>query len=855
MTLPSRSAELFDRLLSENPFTDNRVNAPSDEGVDVADLNRTAFERLTGLAREALVEHRGIGAMLWGEAGVGKSHLLSRLDRWARSAGACSVYLHNLLAAPVNVPRVLLRNVLGKLTWTDSASYRRTMLFEMITTAITRAIGETAGFRPWSELRQTLLNVLVGSEPAGPADAGLADQTVVDVLFRFFRSVLRRAQGKEDGTAATLAVQWLRGESVPAAQGHALLGLPAARNGDGPVLIDDPQQVKQVLVALTRLVAACGRPFILAFDQVDNLEDQQVAALTRFLEAVIDSAQNLLVVTAGIQPSLVGWKERGIIQDSAWDRICQVHVQLLKMSPAQARLLLEVRLRKFFEPFEEVPELRQRVFEDSLFPLGTRWFQYHVGAAVEVRPREVLNAAREAWHREQHWLRQSGGAGWLAGWKERLAGPEAFLPPVSLSELELNEIIDRKVQQQMEEHATALRGQPPDRESLAEAVAQLVEERRRLEPGSALLRVLRPDQVSGGNPSPYHLFLEHRCADGSEARTGVVLVHDLSARSLVHVLDRLRDDASPPSRLMLLASESGLSLGERGQEHYDALRQRPSTPLEVVQVAAVELVTLDAMNATWNMARGEDLDVSLPDGRTRSISAEEVIRSHQRQGRFTGSQVLTVTLLPPAATPAAVPVAAPVPEPEPTVAYVPVGASVVDEVVVSGAPVGESVVTGAPDPAPWLADEPVIEAATPVAAPTPEDEVAAMLFEDAPPTAEPAALQNAAAVMVEGEHPILAETEPVAELETEAVAEEEAEAILLADEQEAEAILLEDAPAEEMPVVTEAVEEEAILLSAEPEAEEEAEAVLLADEEEGTLLVEDAPAEGKKDGKTPNLEL
>src|SRR5262245_21717318 len=140
MTLPSRSAELFDRLLSENPFTDNRVNAPSDEGVDVADLNSTAFERLTGLAREALAERRGIGAMLWGEAGVGKSHLLSRLDRWARSEGACSVYLHNLLAAPVNLPRVLLRNVMGKLTWTDSSSYRRTMLFDLITTAITRSI-------------------------------------------------------------------------------------------------------------------------------------------------------------------------------------------------------------------------------------------------------------------------------------------------------------------------------------------------------------------------------------------------------------------------------------------------------------------------------------------------------------------------------------------------------------------------------------------------------------------------------------------------------------------------------------------------------------------------------------------
>src|SRR3954447_11999409 len=120
MTVSARSDELFNRLLTHNPFTDNRVNAPSDDDVDLAELNRVAFEQLTSLAREALAQRRGIGAMLWGEAGVGKSHLLSRLARWARSEGrACSIYLHNLLASPANLPRVLVRNVVGKLTWTE----------------------------------------------------------------------------------------------------------------------------------------------------------------------------------------------------------------------------------------------------------------------------------------------------------------------------------------------------------------------------------------------------------------------------------------------------------------------------------------------------------------------------------------------------------------------------------------------------------------------------------------------------------------------------------------------------------------------------------------------------------------
>ena len=254
------------------------------------------------------------------------------LDRWAHSEGrACSLYLHNLLATPANLPRVLVRNVVGKLTWTERGSFSGTVLFQLLSTAIGRALGDVNGFRSWSLLRQTLLDVLVGAAPGGPADAGLADPTVVDVLFRFYRSVLRRRQGKEDGTTAALAVQWLHGDAIPADPAHELLGLPPANDPDAPVQIEDAQQIKQVLVALSRFTAACQQPFILAFDQVDNLEEQQ-AAPGRFLEAVIDSARNMLVVTAGIQ-SISRLADNRVIQDSACDRVAQI--QLARQRPAQ----------------------------------------------------------------------------------------------------------------------------------------------------------------------------------------------------------------------------------------------------------------------------------------------------------------------------------------------------------------------------------------------------------------------------------------------------------------------------------------------------------------------------------------
>jgi hypothetical protein len=878
MTVSVRSAELFDRLLSHNPFTDNRVNEPSDDDVDLAELNRVAFEQLTGLAHEALAQRRGIGAMLWGEAGVGKSHLLSRLDRWARTEGnAVSIYLHNLLASPTNLPRVLVRNVISKLTWTERSTFSGTLLFQLISNAIGRALGDLNGFRSWSLLRQTLFNVLVGAPPAGPADAGLADPTVVDVLFRFYRSVLRRRQGKEDGSTAALAVQWLRGDTIPADQAHALLGLPPARDPDGPVQIEDAQQIKQVLVALSRLIAACDQPFILAFDQVDNLEDQQASALARFLEAVIDSARNLFAVTAGIQPSLVGWHDNKVIQDSAWDRMAQIKLQVTELTPGQARQLLEVRVRRFFEAFEDVPEAHQMMFDDTLFPVGVRWFEKRMEGLTHIRPREILNAAREAWQREQKWLRQQGGPTWLAGWRERQAGADGLRDPIDLTPAELNDLLDQVIDKQMMTHVSNLRGVPPDRDSLAEGVAQLLEEIRRLDPASALLRVMRSEQAGTPCASAYHLFLDHRAVDGSEVRTGVVLAHDAGAKSTYHILSKLVEDIEPPARLLLLVSEDGVQVGDKGQDLLDALLARPNCHVEVMKVPAVELVTLDALHAGWNLARSEDLDVILPGDRTRIVTPDEVIASHQRKGRFNHSSVLLAALASPmpAAVPAPAAVAAPVVAPEPELAMAtlampfapidiavsapPVAAPVVETVA---PPVFEDVLFSEPEE-----DIPAVASKVPVAA-MPVDleaEADAILFgEEEPMVAEPVVAEDATAVMMTDEPAIEASAEADAAAILFADADEEGAGVLTGEtvattpmaEDDAEAILL--SAAEEEPAAIELNEEEAGTILLEAAVEEDAEAILLEDAtEEGAIVLGDEDAEAilLEEEEEPKLEL
>lgn len=130
--------DFFAAVRETNPFAANRITEPSLYDVDVPEIHAAAFDRLTGLACQALDTRTGTGVTLLGGAGVGKSHLLSRLYRWANepteSGGprACYVYLHNILADPDRLPRYLLKYVISRLTEGSQGPLHQTPLYRFV---------------------------------------------------------------------------------------------------------------------------------------------------------------------------------------------------------------------------------------------------------------------------------------------------------------------------------------------------------------------------------------------------------------------------------------------------------------------------------------------------------------------------------------------------------------------------------------------------------------------------------------------------------------------------------------------------------------------------------------------------
>ena len=641
---PVLSLEQFwECLRSQNPFVEDRVTQPALAAeTDAETVHQTQFRQLLDLARMTRTQHHGVGVVLWGEAGVGKSHLLSRLARWAhRDEQACFVYLANLQSAPESLPRSLLRATVSILTRGRQGQFHETPLYRLVEAAVQTALQESAQTLEPERAYSRLLDRLGSQAPSQPA---LVDRTIYNVLFRFLRSAAQALTEADDGLAA-LAVRWLSGDPLdPTEAGQ--LGLPPQPQRDDAVALVDDQQIKLVLVALSQMALFAHKPLLLCFDQVENVENDQISALTRFLQAVLDSAPNLLVVTCGVVTTLTRWHEEGVIHDATWDRVTQFEILLQRVTPHESRQIVEARLHHHLTPFMELPEVKDLVQEDHLFPLGMTWFEETFKDQIAVRPRDVIKWARAGWNRVQQALKDMGGPRWLATrTKENSPGKkEPRKDPTSGTPRTVEALIDDKIRAKLEEQKNLRQCDPetlpPDGDNLSGLASTLLQQ---------CLQGARPYALTGVPPlaarssrqrPTYHLIVNQRHGS-EEVSIGVLFLTTGNATASAAALRRLLDNRKPPSRLLLVTDERRpLRLGPKGQEYLDQLRRKNPDGFQQIQLTFAQYADLDALKATAGMARSQDLEIDLPNGQTRQVTEQEVVASHHRCDRYAAHVLL-----------------------------------------------------------------------------------------------------------------------------------------------------------------------------------------------------------------------
>jgi hypothetical protein len=638
--------DFFEQVRSTNPFDVNRVVPSTTAAADADAVHARPFGQLLELASQARQQPTGVGALVWGEAGIGKSHLLARLGRWAgpEHKHALFVYLANLQAAPEQLPRSVLRCVVAVLTRGRESRLYDTPLYRLVNATLRHALQYDGSRTPtWREVEDAyrdLLDDLAGRTVAG---AAVVDRPAYAVLYRFFRSAYQAREGNDDGLAA-LAVRWLAGDALDPEEAHAL-GLPAGRRSDALAAADD-EEVKRILVALAELARYRRQPLILCFDQVDNLEPQQFAALARFLHALLDSAANVLVITAGLQDTLRRWLLDGMVQESTWHRLAQYELMLQRVSVPEAEQIVRARLHAFTEPFRTVPAVDELVRRDPLFPLGEAWFRERLADRVEVRPRDVINWAREGWRQEQDLLEQAGGEAWLEGWGTRRPTAPRPLPAATAIETLIDEKIALRLQEHQERRQLEPHTLPPDGENLAGLVEATLRGWLHACGRAAHARVERLARPRRGPRPPYDLLLRRKDGPGSaDVRTGVLCLVETNRVTMAASLRRLVQDPEPPDHLVLVTdARRPLDPGAVGRDHLAEVRRRPGRTFAHVELTPDQYAALDALQAVVGEARSGDLEIDLPGGGSRRVSEREVIDSYQRRQRYLGHPLLRVLL-------------------------------------------------------------------------------------------------------------------------------------------------------------------------------------------------------------------
>lgn len=616
-----------------NPFTFDCVNDPTTKIADVEPIHQIEFQRLKALAAECSRDRKGAGVVVWGEAGIGKSHLLARLARWSKERKGAFVYLLNIQASPSQWPRTVLRYVVSHLTNNRVRRFHQTILFEIVGAVISDCIKKRKGKRAdsWKAAYEDYQNFLDDQLSRDNGAAGVHGPMTYRLLFEFFRSAYEAKRDKDDGRAA-LVVRWLSGETLDLDEAKQLQ-IPVQRIDEVPGAVADDQMIQEILVALAniaRLSSRDGQPFILCFDQVENMSDECVQAYGRFVHALIDRGRNLLVVTCGVRDELIKFVDQQLILDSSWARIGGEEIRLKRIRKSDGRMIVQARIESFLESFLAVPRIRKAVEGDDLFPLGYRWLDAVTREVEDFRPRDIIGWAKSAWKVQQERLASETLEDWLANWSLPNDHDGISLPAV---EIPLETLIDQKVEAKLGEQIRMRQVDPAQlpesAENLCGLVVALLQQCLSSRNGYTLLKV---EDRRGKKKSPFTLLVDEQCSDGREVRTGLVFVCTPSKASMTVTLRSVLADKERIDHVLVVTdARRPLQFGAKGKEYLQTLEKRDPPDFKTLELSFDQYAALDALLSVVGLAKSGDVEVEHPPGQRHAVTPDEVIASHHRR--------------------------------------------------------------------------------------------------------------------------------------------------------------------------------------------------------------------------------
>lgn len=358
-----------------NPFRDNIVQDAWQSPADVAEIHASVFQAcLAGIDSAT----RGVpdSLLIYGPAGSGKTHLLTRLQRHLAETAAdapdrvlrCVFVFVRLQTSP----SLLWQHVRKRLA---ADLMRRDQGVTQLQRLVAHQMSLADGVSPRARVMR--LRVLSGAD----------QDTLIDYLARVAQSLsLARdlhlvLEHLVCGRYLRDAFAWLAGESLP----ESVL----AQLGVGPDVIEDRESAaRDIVTALCRL-AGETLPMVFCFDQVEalqrSIEDRDAFfRFGRMAADLCDADPNVFLITC-MQSSYLDILNT-CVRGADRDRMAKRKIVLEDLSRAQVETLLLARLN-------QLPD-RGPLGRSRFAPFGDSFFDELALSIPYVARQALANAAR-----------------------------------------------------------------------------------------------------------------------------------------------------------------------------------------------------------------------------------------------------------------------------------------------------------------------------------------------------------------------------------------------------------------------------------------------------------------------------
>jgi len=379
-----------DKILSSpNPFAGNIVRSAWEDFPDVTSLNGSLTDQVSNLLQEVRTSHITKVLLIQGQAGIGKSHFLSRLRRIADQGDFLFVTVRPISDVTTIFNHIYretftsLRKKSLKTTYTPMES----LISNILSGTLVKELKKVEKRKSLPKKIKNLIDILEkdhtlifklleADKKSFEIFNSLVERAILSIEEEFpevdltFLHVLFKAIDPE---LKPYSIRWLQGDDLPDDQLQAL-GVRTTINND--------QIAQRVLHSVMTL---SDRPILLCFDQLESIYDRfgDPIVLFAFFDTIIrlcNETPNALVL---LMSQAATWNEQiePQLQRSAKDRIEYIKV-LQTPTLKQLEELVRIRLDKLWGKYRYPPP-------SEIYPFTLNYLK-SLGETEGWNPRNVI---------------------------------------------------------------------------------------------------------------------------------------------------------------------------------------------------------------------------------------------------------------------------------------------------------------------------------------------------------------------------------------------------------------------------------------------------------------------------------